>query len=219
MSNIPTLLAGKVIDTGIRNVIKASVGLADRLHAVAVQCLLHAHVHNDVTKAERLCAGLVGVNAKGLRHWFMTYGSINFDGDGKAKVVPKTSPKFHTADGYDEKGYNLQVAVDTPYWLMADNQADQAGTVKPFKEASVIRGVFENVHKMSAALAAGKFEGDKVETAAMLKAMEAVAFKYAPAEAAAIKAEVNAKYMAKAGPAPVEGDLRPQTEQPLALTA
>lgn len=224
---VPALLDGKRIDTGVRNIIKADAAFGDKLHEVAVQCLLHAHAHNDVSKAGTLCRGLKTANAKGLRHWFMTYGAIWFDGDGTVKTVKKDAKAFHTGEPYDEKGYDLVGAVNTPFWTMAEVQADQAAKVKPFKESDIIRMVFTSQHKMVDAVLGGRFDGRPETSAAMLKAMTEVVFKYAPEQAAAIRAEIEAKLGKSAGPeaAPkaTNGhggeDLRPESLLPPALKA
>ncbi len=218
MKPVPVLMDGKRIDTKIRRILKTDASFGIRIHEVAVQVLLHAHAHNDVSKAGTLCRGLKTANAKGLRHWFTTYGAIWFDGDGTVKTVKKDAKAFHTGEPYDEKGYDLVGAVNTPFWEMPEVIADQAKAVKPFKESDIIRMVFTSQHKMTDAILGGRFDGRPETSAKMLKAMEEVVVKYASEQAEAIRREVEKKLGKTAGletaPKATHGhdgsDLRPE---------
>lgn len=193
ITEIPALVSGQKLDTGIRNILEADASFGEKLHEVAFQVLLHAWTHNDVSRCATLCNGLKAANAKGLRHWFTTYGAIWFDGDNHVKTVKKGTKLFHEGEPYDDKGYDLLGAINTPYWQMPEVVADQAAKVKPFKESDVIRAVFTNQHKMADALLGGRFDGRPEVAANILKGMIEVCRKYAPEQTEAIRKEVEAK--------------------------
>lgn len=199
--NVPAILPSKTVGARITAWTKRGSTFMQDAHDLAVQCLLHAHAHNDVTLADRLVRSVPGVNNKGLRFWFTTFGAIAWNGDGKVGVVKRISKRFHVGEGYDEKGYNLALAVSTPFWTMKENEADQAKEVRAFSEDNVIKAVFNNQHSLSTAVIAGKFTGDSAKTALLLGQMEALLVStFGETKVKAIKADIEAKNAEKAAP-------------------
>lgn len=199
--NVPALATQKQIGARIVAYTERGQALMADLHDLAVQCLLHAHAHNDVTLADRLVRCVPGVNNQGLRLWFTTFGAIAWNGDGKVGVVKRISKRFHVGEGYDEKGYNLALAVATPFWTMKENEEAQAKEVRSFSADNVIKAVFNNQHSLSTSVIAGKFTGDSAKTALLLGQMEALLIStFGETKVKAIKADIEAKNAAKAAP-------------------
>lgn len=112
---VKLLSAGK-ISLLITKAISAASAALSLIHEAAVQCMLHAEKHGDVTLAQRLvqevkdnCPGIV---VAGLNEWYREYSPINLtmeNGQVKAKLLKegeKGYKAFNSAEAAEKKALN-----------------------------------------------------------------------------------------------------------------
>lgn len=112
---LPAKQIKDLIDQGLRN---TRIGL-EQIQMSAVQCMLHAEKHKDITLAERLINGIrtecPGVVVAGFNAWFEQHSPIRFkmveDSDTGEKVAKATLLK-EGDEGY--KAFNVAEAEEKP---------------------------------------------------------------------------------------------------------
>lgn len=103
----------KTLDGRIANVIGRSKALADDIHTVALECLLHADVQDDPRKLDRLIKGLhASVRPVALKTWVEKYSPVRWNGDGDVGIMKTTAKSYIPFD-------HAAAAAD-PYWTPAE---------------------------------------------------------------------------------------------------
>jgi len=194
---LPELQSVQVIGARITKAGTKLLALRQELHDIAVQTMLHAEKHGDVTLAQRLCDVCgVTMNARGLRIWFSRFTPIVFTGGGdqapKAKLAPKGSAIRKALVKANGKEWAIQEALNAPFWTLQEVEADGNRVVK-LSDDQVIRMIFSNEAKMSQSMASGTFTGDAKKTAEFMKKAKDLAFDIFGSKAVAIRAAVQDK--------------------------
>jgi len=164
----------------IKEMITACVKSADDLytsvHAAAVQCLLHAEAHGDVTLLDDLIRGLnKGTYSGGLRFWAAKYTPIRWNGDGKIGLIgPKKSPTMFEEHlkANNNVAWNIVEAEANAFWTLEEVQA--AKEKQPITDARFLGAVDKMVKSFKKAVDEGKFTGDEARVNAYLTALKAV---------------------------------------------
>jgi hypothetical protein len=91
-----------------RSDIQPSRHLSELIHSAAVQCLMHAEKHGDVSSAKRLhqvCDESL-VESRSLLIWFARFSPIFLGDSGELKLCPKTHENY--------REFNVDAAKDHP---------------------------------------------------------------------------------------------------------
>lgn len=96
------------IKANIDKVNTAGAALDDLIHQTACDCLYHAEQHGDVTLASRLIHAMPkSSRSKALKHWFTTYGPLNWN---------KSDECFQMAKGKKVKAFEVEAASEHPFY-------------------------------------------------------------------------------------------------------
>tara|TARA_R100000951_G_scaffold105786_1_gene99828 strand:+ start:1250 stop:1792 length:543 start_codon:yes stop_codon:yes gene_type:complete len=137
--------------------------LQDRIHACAVDCLLHAEVHGDARPMKALFNALPKSNRRmALLTWVEGFSPVFIAPDGETCGV--------RVEGVDKKyiPFNVDAAIATPYWEYTSEEVKLHGAGEYIGKAFAALAAFERDVKE------GTFRGEEAETRSMLRGMIAV---------------------------------------------
>lgn len=163
---IPALLSAATIGGNIQS-LKAALSpegtTMQMLADTAVQCLLHAQAHGDVTLSQRLFEAVsINVNgrnkgpvrAEAMKSWF-------FEMSGRQMTATKGIWGLKKA--WTKEAFKIQEAVNSPFWEWAKPEEGQGFSAD--SALKIIKGLIGRVDK---AVEHDKFTGNPVATKAML---------------------------------------------------
>ena len=168
-SALPTLLAANAIAKLNASAISSITASQDLLHNAAIQCLMHAEKHGDVTLMGSLIEGVRTVNGakahaylSGLTAWVRDYSPIYSKGKGNYGQRDKGDPLY--------KPYDLEKAAVNPFWA---HEAMPVGKDN-FTIADVIKLVTETPEKrLRSAMSKDGFDIPPAQLAKLWKALQA----------------------------------------------
>lgn len=197
-----TLIAASSILSNIEKVKTSGAELDTLIHTTAVQCMLHAKEHGDVTLAQRLMEAMPKASrALALKDWYHKFSPMRLE--GKVGILKAT-----------QKGYNafrVEEADAEPFWTEAEQPAK-----KPLTLAAMLKIAQGLPKRLEDAAAEDNFTGDIDKARLMVGAVaEAVApyVAIAAAEERIAKATVAATVKATAktnGAAKTNGKTPPE---------
>ena len=173
---VAQLKDAKTIQKMIGAVVKASDKLYPAIHETAVQCILHAQEHGDVTLLDTLISSLdKGTYRGGMKFWAEKFTPIRWNGDGKVGLIgPKKSPTMYEKHLVANKGvaWNVDAAEANPFWTLDEVKADQEK--QPVKDERFLGAVAALIKSFEKARDEGNFQGDAQRVARYLEALKAV---------------------------------------------
>src|SRR5665213_1152087 len=151
--NMPKMLAAAQVSMMIKQVVKDITGIDQKVHAAAIQCLLHAEATGDCTLMERLFKALPqasngsgGYLAEGLKPWLRKFTPIVASGvDWKLRKNRKPD------------AWKIQEALDNPFWTLV---AVQEAAQRMFSEKSIIDSLKALAARLTTNIEKGTFTGD-----------------------------------------------------------
>lgn len=161
------MLPTKQVSKMIASIAKRAAKLDVDIHIAAIQCMLHAQEHGDVTLIDRLVNSLGKSHRKlGLMIWVTGFSPIAWNGDGKVGLLKEGVNKTFVP-------FNIEGADETPFWAYEpSNEAIKAGPVTLEKLMAVINQMSKRIDK---AELEGRIEGDIVPIRAYVNNLKKVA--------------------------------------------
>ena len=166
---MPKLLAAVQINQQIKTLAKDMSSIDVRVHALAVQCIMHAQEHGDVTLMQRLyqslpnpgnkakgVKGTGGYLVQGLTTWLRMYTPIR-----------ASAPDWKLKDKRTDADWKIQEAIEHPFWTLAE-VSDAANKAAKWTEATLIQRIKSLMTQLEDRVSKGEFEGDPEHAKALM---------------------------------------------------
>ncbi len=160
------MLPTKTVSKMIASIAKRAAKLDVDIHIAAIQCMLHAQKHGDVTLMDSLVNSLGKSHRKlGLMIWVTGFSPIAWNGDGKVGLLKAETKKF--------VAFDIEGADETPFWMYEpSNEATKQGPLSLEALQAIINRMAKRIDK---AELEGRIEGDVVAMKAYVNNLKKVA--------------------------------------------